>query len=189
MIILGGDISTHFGVAIVDCSEFNKPQVLMSEEIKYHYKLKGEARNQAILDRLAEIIEEHKPEEACLEGYAINSRRLGGNIPLIELGGLSKYLLHLYGVPRTIVSPTALKLFATGHGDADKQAIMDMLLEQRGIKVVNDNEADAINAALFLACLKAKLLVPSEQMEAIHNFLNPPKKKPKKRKKAIDKAA
>lgn len=53
------------------------------------------------------------------------------------------------GIPVATVAPRGLKLYATGNGAADKSEVVDTLLEQVGVAVRWDDEADAAVLALM----------------------------------------
>lgn len=72
---------------------------------------------------------------------------------LSELHGAARLLAGLHRIPYHLVRPNELKQFATGHGAATKQMMIDTGTE-RGWQVVDDNEADARWLALFACAMK-----------------------------------
>lgn len=77
--------------------------------------------------------------------------------------------LARYRVPLVYVSPTALKVFAAGSGSAEKQAMVDAVPD--GVRVRNDNEADAYHLAemgrLWCSDLEEWRTLPGHQIEAL----------------------
>lgn len=72
---------------------------------------------------------------------------------LAELHGVARLVAGLQKIPYHLVRPGELKQFATGHGAATK----DMMIEkgeERGWKVIDDNEADARWLAMFAVAMK-----------------------------------
>lgn len=70
-------------------------------------------------------------------GYMTNTAALE------RVHGVWRESLCRRGVPFIYITPSSLKLFATGHGGADKQAMIDAAVAI-GATPKNDNEADAI---------------------------------------------
>lgn len=62
---------------------------------------------------------------------------------LERVHGVAREVLCRYSVPFVYVNPSSLKIFATGSGSADKQAMTDAAVAI-GATPKNDNEADAI---------------------------------------------
>lgn len=63
--------------------------------------------------------------------------------PLERVHGIYREVLARYSVPFVYVSPSSVKLYATGDGGADKPAMVDAAVAI-GAAPKNDNEADAI---------------------------------------------
>ena len=70
----------------------------------------------------------------CIEGYAFASSA-GRVFHIAENTGLLKYSLYKRGMPCTSVSPTTVKKFATGKGNADKKLMEENFIGETGIRV------------------------------------------------------
>jgi crossover junction endodeoxyribonuclease RuvC len=77
-----------------------------------------------------------------IEGYSFGSRASHAH-SLGELGGVVRVMLHERGIPFAVVSPSALKLYACGKGNATKDAVLASAVHRFGREMGND-EADAL---------------------------------------------
>lgn len=91
---------------------------------------------------LARLLRTYEPKVAVIEGYAPRSIGILSTIRLAELGGAVRLTLHEFGVPYVEITPSELKRYATGNGNAAKGLMVEMAL-RAGADVVNDDEADA----------------------------------------------
>ena len=104
-------------------------------------KLRDEARLKFIYDQVEAYLREYEPDLVVIEGYSFGSR--GRAIfQLGELGGMLKMLLYNRQTPFRVIPPTTHKKALTGRGNANKAEVMDYL-ENMGLKVADDNQADA----------------------------------------------
>lgn len=83
-----------------------------------------------------------RPELVVLEGYSMGSPGRLSLIRLGEIGGVIRCRLFELGIPYVEVSPSSLKRFATGKGNAKKPEMIARALELSGLEM-NDDEADA----------------------------------------------
>jgi hypothetical protein len=67
----------------------------------------------------------------ALEGYAYSAS--GKVFHIAENTGILKYKLYQLSIPVTIIPPTEVKKFATGKGNADKNAMYDSWLKETGV--------------------------------------------------------
>lgn len=92
-------------------------------------------------------------ELAVIEGYSFGSK--GSHLREIgELGGVVRMLLWDHCVPFLEVSPSTLKLYATGSGKAGKTEVVQAAEKRLGYDGHDDDEADA----LWLRAVGADLL-------------------------------
>lgn len=111
-------------------------------------KLRGTHRLVAIVKRIRELVEEHRPALAAIEGYSYNS--VGKWFDLGEIGGAIKVDLMLCGVETIIVQPASLKKFVTNNGQANKERmIREVNAHYLDDPVEDDNLADAVGLAHF----------------------------------------
>ena len=83
------------------------------------------------------------PDLVVIEDYALGSPGRLSLIRLGEIGGIVRTYLYANELPFLLVRPTTLKLFATGHGNADKQTMIGRAIELGARPDLNDDEADA----------------------------------------------
>ena len=69
----------------------------------------------------------------ALEGYAYSAS--GKVFHIAENTGILKYKLYQLSVPVTVIQPTEVKKYATGKGNADKNAMYDSWLLETGINL------------------------------------------------------
>jgi len=67
----------------------------------------------------------------ALEGYAYSAH--GKVFHIAENTGILKYKLYQLSVPVTIIQPTEVKKYATGKGNADKNAMYESWLNETGV--------------------------------------------------------
>ena len=95
--------------------------------------------------RLAEIREAvlelaHEADIVVIEGYGFASQKA---VVQGELGGVIRLALYDRRIPYVEVAPAALKKFATGRGNADKDAMIAAAIRRFGYEGDNNNGADA----------------------------------------------
>jgi Holliday junction resolvasome RuvABC endonuclease subunit len=139
---LGIDQSlTGTGLCVIDNDA--RVRVLATVDTK---NLRGGIRLAKIRDAVVDVLTEGPISGAAVEGYSMGS--INRPFDLGEVGGVIRLALTDARVSYNIVAPSVLKLFATGHGHADK-ARMLREAETRGACPADDNQADAY----FLACV------------------------------------
>lgn len=104
-------------------------------------KLRGPARLYYIECSVHRAILYQSPSVAAIEGYAHGAR--GNNFDIGELGGVIRLLLLKCEIPFVIISPSSLKKFATGKGNADKDTMLETAIRKYGFDGHGNNEADA----------------------------------------------
>lgn len=142
MRVLGLDPSTDTGFAVVDSGR----KIVASGSLHFP-KLKGWERVQAMSFAALELVHEHKPDHVVLEEIIVG--RASSAIVVIQLASFIRYLLWQEKIAYTDVHPSTLKKFLTGNGNANKEQIMVHVTAKYGIMPKNNNEADAINCAVF----------------------------------------
>jgi len=79
----------------------------------------------------------------CIEGFSYGSKGKA----VFEIAGLG-YMLRLMmyenSIPFLEVSPSSLKKYATGHGNANKTEVIRAAWKRLGYEGTDDNEADAL---------------------------------------------
>lgn len=99
------------------------------------------------IDRLREIrsgvtaaVLATKPELIVIEGYA---NGMGDNYAKGMGGGVARLAIADCGIPIVEVSPTTLKKFATGKGNANKDDMLEAAIRHFGFQGHGNDEADA----------------------------------------------
>jgi hypothetical protein len=115
-----------------------------------------DARSRAVADvkSLAAVV--------CIENYALG--RPEGAYDFGEIGGVVRNAVYAWHKKTKIpvfaftVSPSTLKLFATGNGAADKLTMTKVARENSGTGITDNNEADAFHLSDFAACCVAAVV-------------------------------
>lgn len=82
-----------------------------------------------------------RPDLAVIEDYAYGTSN-NGTAAIHEWGGVARLWLHRHGIPYVLVSPTTLKMYATGKGNAPKDDVFAAAL-RRCPDIQNNDAADA----------------------------------------------
>ena len=84
------------------------------------------------------------PQLVVIEGYSMGAQRGSAGVAQMmgELGGLVRWTLWDRGVPYMDVPPSVLKKFATGKGNAPKDAVLSAAI-RAGYDGSDNNGADA----------------------------------------------
>jgi crossover junction endodeoxyribonuclease RuvC len=136
---MGLDLSVT-ATGMVVCQAEDRQPVVVYQRVLSFPKLKGHARYKAIGGEIIDALNEHRPERIVIEGYGFKFK--GSAIPIVELGGLVKYVLLQYGYRYCNPSPNELKQFATGKGNAGKEDVMAGVLLNWGYDTDDNNLAD-----------------------------------------------
>ena len=67
-----------------------------------------------------QTVQDDKPDRIVMEGYSLNMKHASSVIPLVELGGLLRFMLHLDGFKWYDPRATEVKKFVTGKGNSPK---------------------------------------------------------------------
>ena len=112
-----------------------------SEEVvgAWRVKQRGEARLVLLRDAVLNVAE--VADVVVLEGYSYASPNQAHQIG--ELGGVVRVMLHERHIPFVEVAPATLKRFATGKGNATKDAVLAAAIRRFGFEGSDNNEADA----------------------------------------------
>lgn len=153
---LGIDPSaTATGLVMLAANGTGKPDVLLEEEIKTG-DMRGVERSRFIVTRIMEEITERQPDRIVLEGYSLG-RNANATIPLVELGGLLRFMLVIDGLKWYEPKASELKQFVSGKGNAAKAQMMMWVLKRWGHTSLSDNTADAYGLAALGLAISNKL--------------------------------
>lgn len=142
--------STATGIVLLKEQEVS-PLLVLETEVKPK-DLSGMTRNQFIVTRVMEIVHEFNPDKIVIEGYSLNLKNRSSVVPLVELGGLLRFMLFLDGLSWFDPRASELKQFATGKGTSPKEVVMMHVFKRWGFEAKTNNTADAfVLAAMGLA--------------------------------------
>lgn len=116
-------------------------------------KAREGARLSLIEGRVRELLERDRPQLVVIEGYGYGTTQ--NREALGELGGVLRMLFHRRVQPYLVIPPASLKLFATGHGNADKKQMVEAAAATGRI-FRDHNQADAF----WLAMVGTYVLMP-----------------------------
>lgn len=166
MKVIGIDPSlTSLGIAYV-----NADDVMSAFAIKS--KQRGMTRIIEIEDHVQEYLEGIKPELVVFEGYALGFRGKSNTIfDLGELGGILKRLILKQGIDILLTPPTSLKMFVTGKGNADKDAVAKVIRQQTGQVYKTSDQYDAAGLVMMGEAYLNKRLLPRDRRHYKHRAL------------------
>lgn len=99
------------------------------------------ARLVSMLGELRDALEQ-RPVLVVLEGYAF-SRNMAGQHSISEWGGLLRLEMYREHIPYRECSPSSLKKYVCGKGNADKSLMLREVHKRWLFDAADDNEADA----------------------------------------------
>lgn len=117
--------------------------------IRGESKKSGMAKHHAMVESIMEIVHEYPDPLIVIEGYSLNMKNASSVVPLVELGGILRFMLHLDGLAWCDPRASELKKFVTGKGNTKKEHMMMHVHKRWGITPNNADEADAYG----LACM------------------------------------
>lgn len=105
-------------------------------------KLRDLERLYTIRKAVEDKVFKHDIHLAVVEDYSMGSR--GRTFHIGELGGVIKLMLWERNIPILLVSPKQLKKFATGNGNADKEAVSEVVRSEWKVAIKNMDQSDAV---------------------------------------------
>jgi hypothetical protein len=79
------------------------------------------------------ILKKHNVEKVFIEGYAFGA--VGRVFQIAENAGLLKYMIWKAGMSIGTIPPTAIKKFATGKGNANKEKMYDSFFSENMVDI------------------------------------------------------
>lgn len=143
---LGIDLSSSAtGIVLLEERVKGPPLLLLEQEIKGAGG--GAARNRDIAIQVMTVVADRKPDKIVIEGYSLSFKNAASVVPLVELGGVIRLMLHLDG--RSWLDPRAsqVKKFVTGKGNSPKDKMMLEVYKRWGHSCMTNNTADAFGCA------------------------------------------
>ena len=99
-------------------------------------------RIELLVDQVFKRCQAVRPKMIAIEGYAFGSRNSRSMTALAELGGAIRRDLVSH-FPVIEITPSEVKKFATGRGNADKASIRLSIFKRWEIEAEDDDQADA----------------------------------------------
>ena len=143
---IGLDLSlTGTGVVVL---KDNSKKPIVAKCIKTK-NLRGGERLAYIWQEIHQILDMGWESAVVIEGYSYGSINRGLPFQIGELGGVVRERLTHYRLLYTVVPPTTLKKFITGHGNAKKPEVMKIVQNRWGFETKDNNIADAYGLAMY----------------------------------------
>lgn len=172
---VGVDHSTKTGVAILD----PHGNVLKRIEIQADGALDAARINDVVVRTLRLI---QPTDKVAIEGFSHGST--GSFVgQQYAIGWAIRIGLYVRKQKYIEVAPTQLKKFATGVGKGSKEELILPIFKRWGFEHPSDNVRDAFVLAQVIRAIHEPVQLTKPQQEVIHNIINPPAKKPAKKKK------
>jgi len=99
--------------------------------------------------RVMEAIVKYKPNVVIIEGPAFGVQKSSSIFTLGELAGLVKSSMYAMQQSFVIVTPSALKKWITGKGNAKKDLMLLKVYKRFGVEFSDDNLCDAYSLAKY----------------------------------------
>ena len=149
---MGIDLSTSAtGIVLLQASVDKNPVLILEVELVSKTPA-GAARNRDLARQVMTLVLDNDPDKIVIEGYSLNLKNASSVIPLVELGGVLRLMLHLDELKWYDPTAPEIKKFCTGKGNSPKNVVMMNVLKRWGHESKTDNTADAyVCAAIGLA--------------------------------------
>lgn len=145
MTYLGLDLSlTSTGYAVVDAHGATTIGRIRTTA-------RGPQRLLEIRNAITHLLRTRNPGLVAVEGYAYG--RINQAAALGELGGVTRLALHERAIPYLDIPPSTLKRYATGKGNAAKEAVLASAITRLGYAGSSLDEADALWLAHIAAAV------------------------------------
>lgn len=139
--IMAGDLSlTNTGVAIYRAGRI--------ETFSITSPLKGAHRLRELRNKWLKLMDAHQPDVVGFEGYSFGS--VSRHHAIGEWGGVAKMTTLEQGVRGYIASPKTVKQFMTDNGNANKAEAHLHLANTYGIRIGQEDEADAACVSILI---------------------------------------
>lgn len=166
LISMGIDPSaTATGIVVLRENGTATPDLLAEFEIKTG-DMRGVERTRFIVTKVMETIHEFQPDRIVIEGYSLG-KNPNSTIPLVELGGLLRFMLVLDGFKWYDPSASELKKFVTGKGGSPKDHMMMYVLKRWEHTPISNNTADAYGLAAIGLAISNRLPGITKEMRGV----------------------
>lgn len=166
MRVMGVDTSTKTGYVILD----DKGDVVNVGVLHHPPQENRFCRYAHYTREISELVEAYGVDLVIIEGYSFGSKF--GHRLQYELGTCIRMKLYVDKVKFVEVSPTSLKKFVTGKGNAKKDLMLLAVYKRWDFDTEDDNEADAYGLAQFgRAIIGEPTGVPAINFTAVENLI------------------
>ena len=150
-IVMGLDLSlVGTGVVVLsDLTTPDNPAILEQVLIESSPKEENTPRLIGISTKVMKVIIKYKPHLVVMEGAAFGVQKTSSIFTLGELAGLVKANMYTMSQPFMIVTPSALKKWVTGKGNAKKDLMLLKVYKRFGVEFSDDNLCDAYALARY----------------------------------------
>lgn len=138
--VLGIDTSTYTGLALVKGDE------IVGKCVNFP-KMHGWQRLQSIALEVERVVKLWTPDLIVVEDYAVY--RASSVITVVECGTVVRKVLYDLGYGWYGISPSSLKMWATGKGNAKKPDMLRSTVSRWGYQSPSDDIVDAVCLAKF----------------------------------------
>ena len=149
MLILGLDCASKTGWSLYN-SDLKK---ILESGVQDFTKRRGESNGLMFLKfrRWLDDLVQMNPEIAIIAYEAAHHRGGAATEICVNLAGRAQEVAAQYGIVTAPVQTNTLKLFATGHGNADKGMMIEAAAKVLGRDPIDDNEADSVAISMWAA--------------------------------------
>ena len=143
-VVIGLDLAQKLGICAFDGST---DKLLFSESMAL-YRGDTQKRLLRLREYLCEIFTRYNPTEIAIEDVFLPAKTSPRTpIALGEMRGVARLCAAERDLPVFFYAPRQVKMAITGYGNASKQDVVHWIEAEFGIKVKDDNEADAVSIA------------------------------------------
>lgn len=171
--VCGLDVSaTATGVAVVTCTS-GRVECTYSRVLRYP-AMTGLERAEAISQAVGRTLTRHWVQVVGLEGYAYANKNT--LVTLVEVGTTVRLGLRAAGMPVCLVSPSQVKKFAAGRGNAPKEVVLASVYQRWGHMFATTHEAEAFVCAAVAAAAIVRCEGLTRPMREVVDAVGPPRK-------------
>lgn len=166
---LGIDLASgKTGLVLLADNGTPKPELLFEQVLSFPL-LKGIENQRAVITRIMELVHEKlvPGDRIVIEGYSLNMKNAASVVPLVEIGGLLRFMLNTDGLKWLDPRASEVKKFVSGKGTTPKNMMVAHVLQRWGHMPKDDNTADAFVLACMGLAHANKLPGVTKEMRAI----------------------
>lgn len=165
----GIDLSkTATGLVVLAENMKGKPFLIHNETISPPKKMTAPIDcYKHTITALMEALHLYKPDRIVVEGYSLNMKNASSVIPLVEIGGLLRFMMHIDGMEWYEPRASEVKKFLSGNGNTPKEKMILGVFQKWGFEAPDNNQADAYVLAAMGLCHGNKLFGANQAQRAM----------------------